>query len=176
MYPSPPINHHATAATAPTQPNSDTQNIYFEKQEKSRCMIHSINMFVGHRWLDAHAVADFCDTVKTVPNWSQAWSTTSGSMNVDAMNYYLMHNTTPGIGNNKELKFLNTIMNAGNSKEQWLQAIGDRPEVILHWNDPGHAVCLKKCNDEWYLLDSEAPENRLCMERAPGSPPRSHYT
>ena len=43
---SPLINHHV--ATAPIQPTRGTQNIYFEPQEQSRCMIHSY-MFVGYR-------------------------------------------------------------------------------------------------------------------------------
>ena len=61
---SPLINHHIT--TAPIQPTRGTPNMYFEPQEQSRCMIHSINMFVGYRWLDVHTVADFCDAVENV--------------------------------------------------------------------------------------------------------------
>ena len=75
---SPLINHHITID--PTQPTRGTPNMYFEPQEQSRCMIHSINMFVGYRWLDAHAVAVFCDAVKNVDHWSQAWNTSNGSM------------------------------------------------------------------------------------------------
>ena len=153
---SPLINHHITTAAAPIQPTRGTQNMYFEPEQQSRCMVHSINMFVGYRWLDAHAVAVFCDAVKNVDQWSQAWTTSNGSMNVHAMNYYLMHNTTPRIGNDKELKFLNKSMSDGESREKWLEAIGDRHEVLLHRSVPyGHAVCLKNYEGMWYLLDSE---------------------
>ena len=67
-----------------------------------------------------------------------------------------MHNNTPRIGNNKELQFLNKIMSRGNSREQWLEAIGERHEVLLHWNNPhGPTVCLQKYNGMGCLLDSE---------------------
>ena len=52
-------------------------------------------------------------------------------------------------------------MSRGKSRKEWLEAIGDRHEVLLHRNDPyGHAVCLKKYEGMWYLLDSEAPSKQ----------------
>ena len=49
-------------------------------------------------------------------------------------------------------------MSRGKSREDWLKAIGGRHEALLHRSDPyGHAVCLKKYEGTWYLLDSETP-------------------
>ena len=156
-----------------------------EQQVARFCQAHSINAYVGYQLLKPEDIMKTADNIHNhltsvtgnptgILNIHYNKGNMPGNFSIPLLNYHLLHQETPSLeGYLTPLRLPNytaanpttgpeqypTGIHLGSTKNQITQLLGNHSAVILHYtttSHTGHAVCIKKYQEEWYLLDSEA--------------------
>jgi hypothetical protein len=168
----------------PTAPTWHAHPLYFEPQEERFCIAHAFNAFVGCHVVSGQTLLDYCNLIKNaLPSntfmhmgvFDDQSVHLRGNFSQLVLDHWLYH------GCGKNLCFIPTSTQL-HKRMQWsdklhmLEGAGAH-SYLLSWGeetgDPyGHIACVKKYNNVWFLIDSEAGMPRqLDQPRGPQRPP-----
>ena len=175
-------NPRQTSRITDQQPNTPTP--YMEQQVARFCQAHSINAYVGYHLLKPEDIMKTADKIHNdltsitgnptgILNIHYNKGSMPSNFSIPLLNYHLLHQGMPSPeGYLTSLRLPSytaanpttgpeqypTGIHLGSTKNQITQLLGNHSAVLLHYTTTsrtGHAVCIKKYQDAWYLLDSE---------------------
>jgi hypothetical protein len=155
-----------------------------EQQVARYCQAHSINAYMGYKFLNPEDIMKTADKIHHnltfttgnptgILNIHYNKGNMPGNFSIPLLNYHLIHQDTPNPGGYLTSLRLPSYIAAnptagpeqyptgihlGSTKHQILQLLGSHTAVLIHYTTKGHtghAVCIKKYQENWYLLDSE---------------------
>ncbi|KAJ9528899.1 hypothetical protein QJQ45_000456 [Haematococcus lacustris] len=141
-------------AAGDIEPNPGPEGPYFEKQVAHHCQIHALNMVVGHPWLSNQDLANFHTSELNARQGDQMWALArdeQGACNDTVVNLYLTSHyglSTHTVAHLKTGRDWST---------RHLDALAETHGITAFLcKAPAHSMAIRKHNDIWYLLDSEA--------------------
>ncbi|KAJ9521212.1 hypothetical protein QJQ45_022955, partial [Haematococcus lacustris] len=141
-------------AAGDIEPNPGPEGPYFEKQVAHHCQIHALNMVVGHPWLSNQDLANFHTSELNARQGDQMWALArdeEGACNDTVVNLYLTSHyglSTHTVAHLKTGRDWST---------RHLDALAEAHGITAFLcKAPAHSMAIRKHNDTWYLLDSEA--------------------